>query len=212
MPTPKTVDDIPMTPIATGGGVSILAYLEARIRDQREHIGVELQGLREMLLRFREDTHAADNEIRRLVELQNAERDLRYAQRFEAQNIALKEASLAAEKAINAAMVAAEKAISAALTSAAQAVQKAEAASETRFQSVNEFRSQLGDQAATFIPRTEAAARFDSQAEKLDALSSRIDKSEGAGGGLKQGWAFLIGAVGLASSVIAIFVLTATRV
>jgi len=36
------------------------------------------------------------------------------------------------------------------------AVNKAEAATEKRFESVNEFRAQLGDQSRTFMPRIES--------------------------------------------------------
>jgi hypothetical protein len=50
---------------------------------------------------------------------------------------------------------ASEKAILAALTAAKEAVNKAEIAQEKRLDSVNEFRGQLSDQAATFVTRTE---------------------------------------------------------
>ena len=61
------------------------------------------------------------------------ERDLRYQQRFDAQTLAIKDALLAAEKAVT----------------------KAEVATERRFEGVNEFRQTLSDQAAKFITRTE---------------------------------------------------------
>src|SRR5688572_23666498 len=80
------------------------------------------------------------------METRFREADGRYDQRFRDQ-----------DKAVNAALVSAEKAVS-----------KAEAASERRFEAVNEFRATLADQASTFITRVEALARADNNAEKID--------------------------------------------
>ncbi len=66
------------------------------------------------------------------------ERDRQYGQRFDAQ----------------------EKAVAAALAAAKEAVVKAETAAEKRFDSVNEFRNTLKDQAGTFITRGEAVGFF----------------------------------------------------
>lgn len=61
-----------------------------------------------------------------------------------------------------------------ALTAADKAVNKAELATEKRFEGVNEFRSQLSDQAATFMPRTEAEARTAQNTEKISDMNTRI--------------------------------------
>lgn len=53
-----------------------------------------------------------------------------------------------------------DRAVQAALNAAEKAVTKAENASEKRFDAVNEFRAQLADQAATFMPRSEAELQF----------------------------------------------------
>lgn len=58
-----------------------------------------------------------------------------------------------------------------ALTSSKEAVTKAEIATEKRFDSVNEFRNTLKDQAATLLSRGEAEARFKGQDEKLEGIS-----------------------------------------
>ena len=58
-----------------------------------------------------------------------------------------------------------------ALTSSKEAVTKAEIATEKRFDSVNEFRNTLKDQAATLLSRSEAEARFKGQDEKLDSIN-----------------------------------------
>jgi hypothetical protein len=57
-----------------------------------------------------------------------------------------------------------------ALTSSEKAVTKAEVATEKRFDSVNEFRGSLKDQAATLIPRVEADARFKTLEDKIEDL------------------------------------------
>lgn len=100
--------------------------------------------------------------------------DRRYEQRFADSNTA-----------VNAALVAQEKAVTAALTAANAAVTKAETAAERRFESQNEFRAQLTDQAATFIRRTEVEQiikAWESKADdraagtqaKLDTLNALI--------------------------------------
>jgi hypothetical protein len=130
--------------------------------------------------------------------------DRRHEQRFTDQ-----------DKAVQAALVAQEKAVSAALDAAQRAVLKAEVAAERRFESVNEFRGQLADQAATLLPRTEADARFAALTEKFDglymALGEKIDANtryiDRAGGkttGLDAAWGYVIGAAGLVGAVVAI--------
>lgn len=105
-----------------------------------------------------------------------AELDLRYQQRFDAQQEALAAALLAAEKAVGTALTAAEK-----------AVIKAETAADKRFEAVNEFRAQLADQAATFMPRLESDARFLAIEEKISGIAKMIERSEGRRAGDLQG-------------------------
>jgi len=59
-----------------------------------------------------------------------------------------------------------------------KAIDKSDAASEKRFEAVNEFRNTLSDQTKTFMPRLEAETRTHANAEKIDALASRMDKME----------------------------------
>lgn len=80
-----------------------------------------------------------------------------------------------------------------------------EAATAYMRQVTNEFRGQLSDQQTTFITRTETLARAQSNADKIDALTTRIDRTEGRSGGMSAGWGYLVAAVGLAATVIAIF-------
>lgn len=80
------------------------------------------------------------------------------------------------DKAIAAALASAKDATSSALTSSKEAVTKAEIANEKRFESVNEFRAQLADQAATFVSRTEAQAYRDATDNKMESLKELLDK------------------------------------
>ena len=67
---------------------------------------------------------------------------------------------LAQERWIREAILAQEEKAKVALQSAEKAIDKSERASESRFQSVNEFRAALSDQTGTFITRQEALAWF----------------------------------------------------
>jgi hypothetical protein len=115
------------------------------------------------------------------INVRLAEMDLRYTQRHEASG----------------------KAVEAALLAAKEAVAKAENAASKRFEAANEFRGQLSDQAATFMPRGEAEARWAALAEKIDVLKEIVDKDTGRGTGLNAGWGYLLGAVGLVGAILA---------
>lgn len=134
-----------------------------------------------------------DTQIGHLDALMTSNRQL-HTQRFEDQ-----------DKAVAAALAAQEKAVVAALAAAEKAVAKAEAAAEKRFENVNEFRAQLADQAGTFMQRTEALQRIETNAEKIDALAARIDKTEGHSGGLNAGWLIVVSAIGLISTVVVLY-------
>jgi hypothetical protein len=120
--------------------------------------------------------------LRDHIAAQLAAMDLRYQQRFDAQTTA----------------------INAALLAAKEAVGKAETATERRFESVNEFRQTLTDQAGTFVARVEFEVERKATAERIRELAARVDKTEGRAGGLHSGWGYLIGAVGLIGAVIAL--------
>lgn len=119
------------------------------------------------------------------------EKDKRYEQKFNDTRTA-----------VDAALIAADKAVAAALAGQKEAVIKAENANEKRFEGVNEFRMQLRDQQSTFLSRTEYVSAHDNLAEKIGVLSSRIDKTEGTGLGMKNLWGIIIGAVGITSTII----------
>jgi hypothetical protein len=94
-------------------------------------------------------------------------------ERYAIQTKALDATFLAQQTAMRTALEAAEKAVQTALVSAEKAVAKAEVAAEKRFESVNEFRAQLTDQATTFLTRNEVDVRLNALSEKLDSEAKR---------------------------------------
>jgi pyruvate-formate lyase len=119
--------------------------------------------------------------------------DLRYQQRFDAQQKALEAALLSQEKAVQTAMTASEKATT-----------KSELAAEKRFDSNNEFREQLRDQAATLMPRSEAENRAAALSEKIDDLKATIVLIQGRSTGRNDIWGYLVGGAGLIAAIIVI--------
>jgi hypothetical protein len=87
---------------------------------------------------------------------------------------------------------------------AEKAVTKAETAAEKRFESVNEFRSQLADQQATFATKTELDYRFKALEEKVATNSSSINVSRSDRLGLHTAMGYIVGAIGLLSALAAI--------
>ena len=109
--------------------------------------------------------------------------DVRYQERFAAQEKAVKDALAAQEKAVNAALAASEKAVSVAETNAAQWRAGA-----------NEWRSAMTDRERNFA----------TQAEFL-LMKERIDKNEGSGKGMRELWGWLTAAVVMVVSVVSNF-------
>ena len=144
--------------------------------------------------------------LREYILMLMQERDARYEQRFVAQ----------------------EKASQSALAAAREAVLKAETATEKRFEGVNEFRKTLSDQTNTFMPRAEYTVQHVALNEKVDAIAAQLTKriednqkaiaesinslnisrggSEGRSIGLNAGFGYLVGAVGVITSIIILIV------
>jgi hypothetical protein len=137
-----------------------------------------------------------------------AERDRQYAQRFEAQQQAVNSALAAqdkataaafaaAEKAVAAALAAQEKATAAAFSAANTAVSKAELANEKRLDSVNEFRAQLKDQAATLATRTEVGVQIKALNDKIESIATSEAQIVARGEGAANLWIIIAGIAGL---------------
>jgi hypothetical protein len=105
--------------------------------------------------------------------------DRRYEQRFADLKVAV-DLAFAAQKEL----------VQSALLSAERAVTKAENAAEKRFDSQNEFRGSLEDQARTFMPRAEAEIVFKSLVDRIQALSEfqKIKEGERKGGSDVFAW------------------------
>jgi hypothetical protein len=99
---------------------------------------------------------------------------------------------------------AAEKAVDAALASSKEAVVKAEKAAEKRFDAANEFRGQLSDQAATFMPRLESEQRMAQFVKDIDDLRQDRNVRRGHTSGVATSWGFLIGAAGVVGIIFAV--------
>jgi len=130
--------------------------------------------------------------------------DTKYTERFEAQQIAMATALTAQKLAVDTALGAADRAVT-----------KAEVAAEKRFDSVNEFRGLVADQQRTLMPRAESELLFKQLNEKIDTLNStltgKIDTNTQAllvsgaqKAGLKDGWAYLIGGIGLIGGIVGV--------
>ena len=85
-----------------------------------------------------------------------------------------------------------------------RAVLKAEAASEKRFDSVNEVRETLADQAKHLISRNEVEQQFKSINEKVDTTTGRMDRLEGRAGGSTATWTYAVAAIGVVGTIVGI--------
>lgn len=95
-----------------------------------------------------------------------------------------------------------------------EAIEKANAATEKRFEGVNEFRAQLSDQSRTFMPRTETEVLMRSIGDRIDVITklvevntraiatinaSRVGQQEGS----RAVWGWIAGGFGLLFGIIA---------
>lgn len=88
------------------------------------------------------------------------------------------------------------------------AIGKADRASEKRFDGVNEFRSALADQQATFLTRTEYEAKHEALASRIDAVERAIDQAAGRNAGVRLSAGALVGGLsGLAAFITVVIVL-----
>ena len=173
------------------------------------------------------DTLARHFEVR-IGDVKDSIADLRVMldERYVTQTKAVDAAFASQQTAMQTALAAAERAVATALLSAEKAVAKAETAADKRFEAVNEFRSQLTDQAATFLSRTEGLTRVDAitqalaehvtranaemkaledrMLERANHNAQRLDLMQGKSTGVNAGWGYLVGVVGLLATITAV--------
>jgi hypothetical protein len=97
------------------------------------------------------------------------------------------------------ALDATEKAIGKAEVATQKAIDKESAANADRFAAVNEFRSQLNDQARTFLPRAEGGQRMETIEKDIDQL--RVDISK-----MRESSANLAGRMTMIGAFITVFI------
>ena len=119
--------------------------------------------------------------------------DLRYEQRFRAQ-----------ETAMGAAFAAQEKAIAAALAAVKEATERFAAAFESRMANTNEWRQSVDDKDRLFMPRKEAEAISEALKEKIDTLTLSFREQRSNSSGVSAGWAMAVGVVGLIGIIVSI--------
>ena len=94
--------------------------------------------------------------------------------------------------------------------SAAEAVRKAEAATEKRFESVNEFRAQLADQTSAFLPREV----FDTTVQQWSEWRQGVDKDRatlaGRSGGIGSSIGWIVAGAGFVATVLGIIAILAS--
>ncbi len=83
-----------------------------------------------------------------------------------------------------------------------QAISKSEVMTEKRFQSVNAFREQLSDQAATFMPREVSESQIAEIRTALQVLTGRVDMAAGKTLGTTATISLIIGAITIISTII----------
>lgn len=108
--------------------------------------------------------------------------------------------------ALNIAILSVERLIQAAVDNNREALLKAEAANDKRFDSVNEFRTVLGAQQATYITRLEHDGVVQRLTERIQDLTDRVNMSSGKGVGLNAGWQYLVAFIGVISALFAIWI------
>lgn len=87
---------------------------------------------------------------------------------FSAQQTAMQTAKIEQAIAMVTALAAQKEAVQTAMAAAEKAVAKAETAADKRFESVNEFREQLADQADTFASKNDMDVRMKAITDKLE--------------------------------------------
>jgi hypothetical protein len=113
-----------------------------------------------------------------------ASNDRRYEERF-----------AASQKALDIGLAGTKNEITVALAAQDRAVQKAEAATEKRFESVNEFRGTLDNQQRTLIPRSEVDVLVRGLNEKIAQLTKQMDAMTSERKGGQQMWAVIVAGV-----------------
>ena len=99
-----------------------------------------------------------------------------------------------------------EKRIDERFKSIDQAVSKAEQATERRFESVNEFRQQLGDQSRSFMPRQENENNNKSINDRIDLVTKKVDKLDNMKQGGNVVWVYIVASISIITGIVSVFI------
>lgn len=91
-----------------------------------------------------------------------------------------------------------------------KAILKSETSYDKRFEGVNEFRATLADQARDLMPRKESELQHAAVIERVATVETLMRAQVARGVGLKDGWGYLAGVVGVLVGVVGL-VIAATR-
>lgn len=192
----------------------------------REHMQRQMDFLREgamsRLALEREHTDERVDALQEFMDRILTEHDRRYEQRFVAQEQAVGLALARVDKEFHEHLEGVRVETHAALDAADKAIHKSEVSIEKRFDGVNEFRQQLSDQAASFMPRKESDVRMDALTEKIDAngerlnalqlqVTSRLDLTQGATTGSRLTTSNLYAAIGALGGILVIIIILANQ-
>lgn len=98
-----------------------------------------------------------------------------------------------------------DRSVQTALTSAKEAVLKAEAATDARFASVNEFRGSLNDLSRVQMPRAEAEGLTKALSDRVDRLTTQVNDMQSRSAGANQLWPILFGVIGVVGIAFGIY-------
>lgn len=142
-----------------------------------EPFGWTIDSLKVHLIRQLEHQDAARVAAIDMIERVLNERDRRYEQRWLSQEDAVRLALVGVNKEMIERMRQVREETQAAMLASDKAISKAEDATERRFAATNAYREQLSEQAATFAQRREVDAITSALADKVFALTTRLDGS-----------------------------------
>lgn len=108
------------------------------------------------------------------------------------------------QTALKAALASAEKAVAAALAASKEAVNKSELSNTKLFEAANQVKATFGDELNKKVDRSEFLTSNESRDDKIVSVTSRVAAVENRSDGMKAGWGYLVGAIGLAATVVGI--------
>ena len=149
-------------------GVPLREHVEAILQEQRKAVEMAEREREKAALALREQQQEGDARLADHIEQQVAQirAALDAAEKLEVQRL---DSMRSLTESVRRELVLVQEA-------AARAIEKAESANEKRFESVNEFRAQLTEQTASFLPREVAESQFAELRRAITELTEKVGK------------------------------------